>query len=72
MRMQAAPVLSYLRQVIEGSLEYLLPPTPFTPGNEWHRGRGGGLAKPSERIRNPSPWARMAGDGFPLLSGRLA
>jgi alcohol dehydrogenase len=31
-RMQAAPVLSYLRQVIDGSLEYLLPPTPFTPG----------------------------------------
>src|SRR5208283_2681886 len=39
-------------------------------GNEWYRGRGGGLAKPSERIRNPSPWARMAGDGSPLLSGR--
>jgi alcohol dehydrogenase len=31
-RMQSAPVLSYLREVIEGSLGYLLPPAPFTPG----------------------------------------
>jgi alcohol dehydrogenase len=31
-RMQAAPVLSYLRQVIEGKLGYSLPPAPFTPG----------------------------------------
>ncbi len=31
-RMQAAPVLSYMRQVIDGSLGYILPPFPFTPG----------------------------------------
>jgi alcohol dehydrogenase len=31
-RMQAAPVLSYLKPVIEGKLGYLLPPAPFTPG----------------------------------------
>ncbi len=31
-RMQAAPVLSYLRQVLEGGLGYSLPPAPFTPG----------------------------------------
>lgn len=31
-RMQAAPVLSYLKQVIEGGLGYSLPPAPFTPG----------------------------------------
>lgn len=32
LRMQSAPVLSYLKQVIEGGLSYLLPPAPFTPG----------------------------------------
>ena len=31
-RMQAAPVLSYLKQVLDGSLSYSLPPSPFTPG----------------------------------------
>ncbi len=31
-RMQAAPVLSYLRQVLDGSLGYDTPPRPFTPG----------------------------------------
>lgn len=31
-RMQAAPVLSYLKQVIEGGLGYSLPAEPFTPG----------------------------------------
>ena len=31
-RMQAAPVLSYMRQVIDGSLGYALPPFPFVPG----------------------------------------
>ena len=31
-RMHAAPVLSYLKQVLEGGLGYSLPPTPFTPG----------------------------------------
>jgi alcohol dehydrogenase len=31
-RMRSAPVLSYLREVIEGSMGYLLPPAPFTPG----------------------------------------
>ena len=31
-RMQAAPVLSYLREVIEGRLGYSLPSAPFTPG----------------------------------------
>jgi alcohol dehydrogenase len=31
-RMQAAPVLSYLKQVIECRLGYSLPPAPFTPG----------------------------------------
>jgi alcohol dehydrogenase len=30
--MQAAPVLSRLKQVIEGCLGYSLPPAPFTPG----------------------------------------
>jgi alcohol dehydrogenase len=32
LRVHAAPVLSYLKQVIEGDLGYLLPPAPFTPG----------------------------------------
>jgi alcohol dehydrogenase len=31
-RMQAAPVLSYMRQVIDGSLGYAMPPLPFVPG----------------------------------------
>jgi alcohol dehydrogenase len=31
-RMQAAPVLSYMRQVIDGSLGYAMPPFPFVPG----------------------------------------
>jgi alcohol dehydrogenase len=31
-RMQAAPMLSYLRQVLDGSLNYDTPPRPFTPG----------------------------------------
>lgn len=31
-RMQAAPVLSYLKQVLEAGLGYSLPPAPFTPG----------------------------------------
>ena len=31
-RMQAAPVLSYLRQVLDGSLGYDTPQRPFTPG----------------------------------------
>jgi len=31
-RMQAAPILSYLKRVIEGRLGYSLPPAPFTPG----------------------------------------
>lgn len=31
-RMQAAPMLSYLRQVVDGSLGYDMPPKPFTPG----------------------------------------
>lgn len=31
-RMEAAPVLSYMRQVIDGSLGYAMPPFPFVPG----------------------------------------
>jgi alcohol dehydrogenase len=31
-RMQAAPVLSYMRQVLDGTLAYALPPKPFVPG----------------------------------------
>jgi alcohol dehydrogenase len=31
-RMQAAPILSYLKRVIEGRLGYSLPVAPFTPG----------------------------------------
>jgi len=31
-RMEAAPVLSYMRQVIDGSLGYAMPPLPFVPG----------------------------------------
>jgi len=31
-RMQAAPVLSYMRKVIDGSLSYRLPALPFVPG----------------------------------------
>ncbi|MBV8612381.1 MAG: zinc-binding alcohol dehydrogenase family protein [Acetobacteraceae bacterium] len=31
-RMQAVPMLSYLRQVLDGSLGYDTPPRPFTPG----------------------------------------
>jgi alcohol dehydrogenase len=31
-RMQAAPVLSYMRQVVDGTLGYTLPKVPFTPG----------------------------------------
>jgi hypothetical protein len=31
-RMQAAPVLSYLRQVLDGSLGFDTPQRPFTPG----------------------------------------
>jgi alcohol dehydrogenase len=31
-RMQAVPILSYLRQVLDGSLGYDTPPRPFTPG----------------------------------------
>src|SRR5579871_6548224 len=31
-RMEAAPVLSYLRQVLDGSLGYDTPARPFTPG----------------------------------------
>ena len=31
-RMQAAPMLSYLRRVLDGSLGYDTPPRPFTPG----------------------------------------
>lgn len=31
-RMQAAPILSYLKRVIEGRLGYSLPAAPFTPG----------------------------------------
>ncbi len=31
-RMQAMPMLSYLRQVLDGSLGYDMPPRPFTPG----------------------------------------
>jgi alcohol dehydrogenase len=31
-RMQAAPVLSYMRQVVDGSLGYALPRGPFVPG----------------------------------------
>lgn len=31
-RMQAASMLSYLRQVLDGSLGYDTPPRPFTPG----------------------------------------
>jgi alcohol dehydrogenase len=31
-RLQAAPLLSYLRQVLDGSLGYATPPRPFTPG----------------------------------------
>jgi alcohol dehydrogenase len=31
-RMQAAPVLSYLRKALEGALGYALPPRPFIPG----------------------------------------
>jgi alcohol dehydrogenase len=31
-RMEAAPVLSYMRQVVDGTLGYALPRGPFTPG----------------------------------------
>jgi alcohol dehydrogenase len=31
-RMEAAPILSYLRRVLDGSLGYDTPPRPFTPG----------------------------------------
>ena len=31
-RMEAVPMLSYLRQVLDGSLGYDTPPRPFTPG----------------------------------------
>ncbi len=31
-RMEAAPVLSYMRRVLDGSLGYALPKAPFTPG----------------------------------------
>jgi alcohol dehydrogenase len=31
-RMQAAPVLSYMGKVMDGSLKYALPPLPFVPG----------------------------------------
>ncbi|HLN07998.1 MAG TPA: hypothetical protein VK281_03405 [Xanthobacteraceae bacterium] len=31
-RMEAAPVLSYMRRVLDGSLGYALPSGPFTPG----------------------------------------
>jgi len=31
-RMQAAPVLSYMRQVLDGSLGYAVPAQPFVPG----------------------------------------
>ena len=31
-KMQAAPVLSYMRQVLDGLLGYALPPKPFVPG----------------------------------------
>jgi alcohol dehydrogenase len=32
-RMQAAPVLSYLRDVLDGKLPYVMPAGPFTPGS---------------------------------------
>jgi alcohol dehydrogenase len=32
LRMEAVPMLSYLRQVLDGSLGYDTPPRPFTPG----------------------------------------
>ena len=33
-KMKAAPVLSYLQGVITGTLPYMLPPRPFTPGSD--------------------------------------
>lgn len=32
LRMQAAPVLSYMKYVLSGELGYAMPPCPFTPG----------------------------------------
>jgi alcohol dehydrogenase len=33
-QMKAAPVLSYMQGVISGTLPYMLPPSPFTPGSD--------------------------------------
>jgi alcohol dehydrogenase len=54
-RMEAAPVLSYLRQVIEGRLGYSLPPFPFTPGTNGIGiieavGQGVRHLRPGERV----------------------
>jgi alcohol dehydrogenase len=54
-RMQAAPVLSYMRKVIDGSLNYALPPMPFIPGTNGVGvveavGAGVYHVKPGERV----------------------
>src|SRR5262249_9945718 len=54
-RMQAAPVLSYMREVISGRLGYAMPRGPFTPGTNGVgvvEAVGGGVfhLKPRDRV----------------------
>ncbi len=54
-RMEAAPVLSYMRQVIDGSLGYAMPPFPFVPGTNGvgiveAAGTGVYHVKPGDRV----------------------
>src|SRR5690349_24270841 len=54
-RVQAAPVLSYMHKVIDGTLSYALPPMPFIPGTNGVGvveavGAGVYHVKPGERV----------------------
>jgi alcohol dehydrogenase len=55
-RMEAAPVLSYMRRVVDGSLGYALPNGPFTPGTNGI----GTIAAVGSQVYHLKPGQRVA------------
>jgi alcohol dehydrogenase len=68
LRMQAVPILSYLRQVLDGSLGYDMPPRPFTPGTN-----GIGIIEAvGEGVHHLKPGMRVVLDPHAIANERVA
>jgi alcohol dehydrogenase len=67
-RMQAVPMLSYLRQVLDGSLGYDTPPRPFTPGTNGV----GVVASVGPGVHHLQPGQRVVLDPHAVADERVA